>query len=361
MLTTLIKQIFSGRGRATIDALLEEARTALAAKDVAATEKAAKAILAVQPRHAEASFYCGFATFQRGNYTEALAAFRDAAADGILGAEHAVLMAKCHCKLQDLVSAEQCCEIALQFEPNCRDAHLLLVAIQLPGSDYTHVISAIHQSLRPATYLEIGVAHGASIVLANGDTSAIGIDPQPDIRGPLSSNIRIIAKTSDAFFAQDDVRAEFGGRPIELAFIDGMHHFDFALRDFAHVEHHCTRNSIILIHDCYPLNRATAARDRSTIFWSGDVWRLILALKKFRPDLQICTIAAHPTGLALVRNLDPQSRVLTDNMDAIVAEFMATDYAVLDQNKQEMLNWFPNDWSKIEGLLKPADGGTHAI
>ena len=106
-------------------------------------------------------------------------------------------------------------------------------------------------------------------------------------------------------------------------------------------------------------NRATATRDRATTCWSGDVWRLILALKKHRPDLEIFTIAARPTGLALIRNLDPQSRVLSDNMDKIVAEFMATDYAVLDHNKREMLNWFPNDWTKIEGLLKPVVSDAH--
>lgn len=278
----------------------------------------------------------------------------------MLGAEHACLMASCHFALQDTVSAGKYCEIALQHDPDYLNAHLLLSSIALPGSGYMHNISAIHRALRPATYLEIGVFQGKSIILANTETSSIGIDPQPDIRVPLGNNIRIIAKTSDAFFEQHDVRAEFGGRPIDLAFIDGMHHFDFALRDFAHIERHCTRNSIILVHDCYPLNRATATRERSTIFWSGDVWRLIPALKKYRPDLQICTIATQPTGLALIRNLDPQSRVLTNNIDAIVAEFMAADYAVLDTNKREMLNWFPNDWGTIEGLLRPSTGDAHA-
>jgi hypothetical protein len=122
------------------------------------------------------------------------------------------------------------------------------------------------------------------------------------------------------------------------------------------VERYCTQDSIVLVHDCFPLDRATATREYTTTFWSGDVWRLILALKKYRPDLEIHTIAARPTGLALIRNLDPQSRVLTENMDAIVAELMGTDYSVLDANKREMLNWFPNDWPKIEALLKPVAG-----
>ena len=266
--------------------------------------------------------------FRSGNGLERLKLTEGAAGSCLnplvsLGAEHACQMAFCHFALQNHAIAERYCEIALQHDSNYINAHALLVAIQMPGSDYTDVISAIHRSLRPATYLEIGVAQGKSIALANAETSSIGVDPEPDIQLPLSSNTRVFTKTSDTFFAEHDVRAEFGGRPIELAFIDGMHHFDFALRDFVHIERHCTQKSIILIHDCYPLNRATATRDRATTCWSGDVWRLILALKKHRPDLEIFTIAARPTGLALIRNLDPQSRVLSDNMDKIVAEFMA--------------------------------------
>ena len=103
------------------------------------------------------------------------------------------------------------------------------------------------------------------------------------------------------FFAHHDVGALFGGARIELAFIDGMHRFEFALRDFAAVERLADRQATILVHDCYPLDRRTAERVRSTVFWSGDCWRLILALKKHRPDLAINTIATAPTGLAVVR------------------------------------------------------------
>jgi tetratricopeptide (TPR) repeat protein len=356
ILTTVLKQLFAGRAGVSIDTLIADARAALAVNDLDAAETAATAILAVQPRHAEASYYAGLIAYKRGDHAGALTAFRRAEVHGPANAEHACLTALCYHALQDNASAQRYCEIALEHDPNYVNAHVLMAGIALPGPEYIDVIAAIHRSLKPATYLEVGVFQGRSLALADAATSAIGVDPQPEVRVPLGKNARVFAMTSDAFFRQHDVRAEYGGRPLDLAFIDGMHHFDFALRDFAQVERYCTQDSIVLVNDCFPLDRATATREYTTTFWSGDVWRLILALKKYRPDLEIHTIAARPTGLALIRNLDPQSRVLTENMDAIVAELMGTDYSVLDANKREMLNWFPNDWPKIEALLKPVAG-----
>jgi hypothetical protein len=85
--------------------------------------------------------------------------------------------------------------------------------------------------------------------------------------------------------------------------------------------------------------------------WSGDVWRLLLVLKKYRPDLAIHTIATAPTGLTIIRQLDPASRVLAERMEEIVEEFLAIDYSVLNDDKPIKLNLVPNDWQQIERLL----------
>jgi hypothetical protein len=130
-----------------------------------------------------------------------------------------------------------------------------------------------------------------------------------------------------------------------------MHHFEFALRDFCAIERYCTPQSTILVHDCYPLDRQSAERNRVTTFWSGDIWRLVLALKKHRPELTIHTIATPPTGLAIIGALDPQSRVLADHMDEIIAEFLATDYSILTVYKPGKLNLTSNQWSQIEQVL----------
>jgi hypothetical protein len=243
------------------------------------------------------------------------------------------------------------CRALLESAPNYTPAHSLLAAIDLPGEDYFRVLERIHLHLRPRTYVEIGVAQGESIRLADPGTRALGVDPEPRIPFQTGPNVSIFAETSDAFFAQHDVRAELGGLPLELAFIDGMHQFEFALRDFMNIEPLCTAASTILIHDVYPLDAPTAARERATAFWSGDIWRLVLLLRKHRPDLEVHTIAAAPTGLALVRNLDPKSTYIRDHLDELVKEYLAVDFGFLDGRKAEHLALFPNDWPRIRALL----------
>jgi len=243
------------------------------------------------------------------------------------------------------------CRAALRLDPNYTPAHILLAAIDLPGEDYFRVLGRIHAHLRPRTYVEIGVSTGDSIRLVGPETRALGVDPQPEIAFELAPNVKIFAQTSDDFFARNDVRAELGGLPIDLAFIDGMHHFEFALRDFMNIEPLCAPGSTILIHDVYPLDERTAARERVTGFWSGDIWRLVLLLRKHRPDLVVHTIGATPTGLAVVRNLDPKSTYIRDHLDALIAEYLAVDFGVLADGKAERLALFPNDWARIAGLL----------
>lgn len=227
---------------------------------------------------------------------------------------------------------------------------MLAAALHLPGPNYLDFLAHLHKHVKPANYVEIGVSEGLSFRLVRPGTPAIGVDPAPRVDYALSAGSRVIEATSDEFFATHDVRAELGG-PVALAFIDGMHNFEFALRDFIALERLAERSSTLLIHDCYPLDRETAARERATSLWSGDIWRLVLVLKKYRPDLAVHTLALRPTGLGMVRRLDPTSTVLADNYAAIVEEFLALDYAVLEADQAGALNLFPNDWERIDALL----------
>jgi hypothetical protein len=179
-------------------------------------------------------------------------------------------------------------------------AYTLMSQLALPGEDYFRVLRRIHRHLRPRTYLEIGVSRGDSLECVLPGTQVLGIDPAPNLAEAPPANVRIYRETSDDFFARYSPRAELGGQPVELAFIDGMHHFEYALRDFVNIEHSCSRASVILMHDCYPLDERTAQREQVTGFWSGDIWRLMLLLRTQRPDLVVRTIATPPTGLGIV-------------------------------------------------------------
>jgi hypothetical protein len=199
--------------------------------------------------------------------------------------------------------------------------------------------------------MESGVFTGKSLRLAGPATRVLGVDPEPRLKRPAGPNTTIYSEPSDQFFAHRDVLAELGGRPLDLALIDGMHRFEYALRDFMNLERVCHPRSVILVHDCYPLDARSAERERSTEFWSGDVWRMMLLLKKHRPELAIHTLATSPTGLGLILNLDPASTVLRDDYERIVAEGSALEYAALERDKAGLLNLFPNDWVRIRALL----------
>jgi hypothetical protein len=254
-------------------------------------------------------------------------------------------------KAGNVDAAVRYCERALELDPGLQGAHDLLSGMFLHGELYLRVLARIHEHLKPRTYVEIGVETGESLRLVSPQTRALGIDPKPVLTYALPPNARLFTETSDDFFARHDVHAELGGAPVDLAFIDGMHHFEYALRDFMNLERWCKPQSTIVFDDCFPHDRRTALRERVTAFWSGDVWKVVVLLKKYRPDLSIYTIAAPPTGVCLVRNLDPTSRVLADNLERLCDEFMALDYSFLEKDRAGKLNLFPNDWEKIRPLL----------
>jgi hypothetical protein len=230
-------------------------------------------------------------------------------------------------------------------------AYTLMSQLALPGEDYFRVLARIHRHLRPRTYLEIGVSRGDSLSCVLPATQVLGIDPAPNLGKPPPANVRIYRETSDDFFARYSPRAELGGQPIELAFIDGMHHFEYALRDFINVERACSGSSVILMHDCYPLDERTAQREQVTGFWSGDIWRLMLLLRTLRPELLVRTIATPPTGLGIVLNPDPDSHVLADRLDELIAEYLAKDFGVLAARQPEALGLLENRWAVIRDFL----------
>ena len=56
-----------------------------------------------------------------------------------------------------------------------------------------------------------------------------------------------------------------GGTRLDLVFVDGMHLFEFALRDFMNVERHADWWSVIVFDDILPRDVDEAARERHTV------------------------------------------------------------------------------------------------
>ncbi len=246
--------------------------------------------------------------------------------------------------------AQRLCRRALSYCDYTK-AYRLLSELELPGEHYFRVLARVHAHVRPATYLEVGVSRGESLKLVGPETVALGIDPEPRVAFELPANQRVFAQTSDEFFARPDVPQLLSGKPLDMAFIDGMHHFEFALRDFINIEPLCRPGSAIFIHDCFPIDARSAQRDQITAFWSGGIWRLMVLLKKYRPDLSIDTIGTPPTGLGLITHLDPTSTVLRGRLPALIEEGLALQYGDIAQRRPQALNLVPYDWPSVRRLL----------
>ena len=124
------------------------------------------------------------------------------------------------------------------------------------------------------------------------------------------------------------------------------------LRDVANLERHSSPNSVILIHDCNPIDEVTAARERTTAVWSGDVWKTVVALRRFRPDLRVVVADVEPTGLAIVTGLNPTNTLMFDRYDEIVAEIDQLGWAdIAAADRGEFLGLVPGDWADLRPLV----------
>jgi hypothetical protein len=122
--------------------------------------------------------------------------------------------------------------------------------------------------------------------------------------------VALFRTTSDDYFNRPDPLEPTGGRPFDLAYVDGLHLFEFVLRDVINVERCSTPRGVILLDGVLPRNVDEAARVRHTGVWTGDAYQLIGVLRTYRPDLA---------------GLDPANTVLASRYDQIVSEFRATD------------------------------------
>lgn len=201
----------------------------------------------------------------------------------------------------------------------------------------------LHKVSANRNYLEIGVNDGRSLTLSR--VPSIAIDPAFKVVSEIRCDVHLAKATSDDFFARQNPLAHLtGGRhplrnlarnrspfgywqrtTLDLSFIDGMHLFEYALRDFINVEKHSDWASVIVLDDMLPRSVDEAARDRHTNAWTGDVYKLIEILARYRPDLVTVLVDTAPTGQLIVFGADPDNTVLSDKYDEIIAEFEVAD------------------------------------
>lgn len=247
--------------------------------------------------------------------------------------------------------AIRACHRALAQDPTSGTATYRLATHMMPGDSYMVWLSRFYRALAPATAIEVGVFQGRSLALFQPPTLAIGVDSQPDVRVRLGATTRVVHMTSDEFFQGTAARDALGGQPLSVGFLDGLHTFEQVLRDFLHLEALCGPQSVILIHDTIPFSEETQHAAATTQFHTGDVWKLVPCLKHYRPDLDVFTIPAPPTGLTVVAGLDPSSRVLAHQYDEAVERFGGASYASMVPCQATELNVVAHDWEVVRSRL----------
>ena len=197
------------------------------------------------------------------------------------------------------------------------------------------LLAHLHEILQPKLYLEIGVHQGLSLALAKNAEYAIGVDPNPLIQA--SANQLLYRTTSDNYFAT----TKYIGR-IDLAFIDGEHLAEFALRDFINVAGYSGPGTVVVFDDVLPYNSAIADRVMPPGGdWTGDVWK-VWELLKNRDDLSVYLVDTFPTGTMVVWNWE---KGLADAGARLSEEYERHERRIMDMGTEVPAGILDRRWA----------------
>ena len=190
---------------------------------------------------------------------------------------------------------------------------------------YLDFLKALHQNIYE-NYFEIGTRTGGSLVLSN--SPSISIDPYFQLKhDPIGKKdfCLIFQETSDSFFK--NTLPKFSHLKCQLAFIDGMHLFEYALRDFINLSKISSEKSLFLFHDAIPWSYRMSTRNNKAIgrdeAWTGDIWKLVPILMDAGMKDNINLLTSAPTGLLAV--LNPGKKLIAElenSYDEICAKWL---------------------------------------
>ncbi len=198
-------------------------------------------------------------------------------------------------------------------------------------------------------YLEIGVFRGHAFFRVKG-ASKVAVDPDfqfntfrkigKSMVNPGNIFNKYYSKTSDDFFAQD-APILYAEQKVEIALIDGMHEYDYALRDVENLLNFLTDDGIIILHDCNPKNKESSSSydvwkaSGRAYQWNGDVWRTILHLRNFRKDLRVMVLDCDQ-GLGIVTKGKSEN-----SLNFSLEEVKSFTYEDFDTNREAWMNLKP--------------------
>ncbi len=195
-------------------------------------------------------------------------------------------------------------------------------------------------------YLEIGVFNG-HIFFRIKSNFKIAVDPEfrfdklrifgKTLLNPHNVHNKYYSKTSDAFFAEDAPEL-LKDKPLHIALIDGMHEYDYALRDVENTLKYLSDDGVIIMHDCNPLTKQAASsfqewKDREFAdTWNGDVWKVILHMQSVRDDVNAFTIDCdHGLGIITKRKSEQRFNFTKEQINSFT-------YEDFERHRKEWLN-----------------------
>lgn len=232
------------------------------------------------------------------------------------------------------------------------ERHDAEAAERFPGPDYRQALQWLHEIVKPRVYVEIGVHCGDSLRLAAHAEVAVGVDPAAEIAQEVPGPMHVFRMTSDEFFRRSLLEGLCAERPIDLAFIDGLHLFEQVMRDIHGLERYAGPDTIIALHDTIPLNAETSERIRRTEFHTGDVWKAVAWLHTHRPELRIVTIPAAPTGLTLIRGFGSGRAHPPAPDEQVLRRFADLDWAHFQAHSGQFLQLAPHARSTIQSFCQ---------
>lgn len=198
------------------------------------------------------------------------------------------------------------------------------------GLFYRECLRLVHDTVQPRAYFEVGCDDGETLALAA--CPAIGIDVRFQSKisvSPSATALMLFQMPSDEFFKRYNPLLLLE-HLIDFAFLDG-HLIENMLRDFINTERYCDRDGVVVLHNCLPLDPYMATRDMNDSatralseypnWWTGDVWKMLVILRRYRPDLSVQAFNASPTGSVIITSLHPGDSTLEREFDRIMAEF----------------------------------------
>ena len=218
--------------------------------------------------------------------------------------------------------------------------------------DRLHIIQALMANKKLNNYLEIGVFNG-HIFFRIRSHFKVAVDPEFQFDGlrklgktlinPYNLYNHYFEKTSDDFF-QQDAPGLFRDKKIDIALIDGMHEYEFALRDIENTLKYGSEEIVIVVHDCNPKTREAGVSFEEwkarnfTGTWNGDVWKAILHLRSLRKDLHAFVLDCDH-GLGIITKGKPE-----ESLPYTKEEIKKFTYSDFEAHRKEWLNLKPEEY-----------------